>query len=59
MQNFNGTVAVKKAKTKQLEEQQKLRENILCEGEALENVFQFKYLGSMFVADGSQEPDIQ
>ena len=29
-----------------------------CEGKALENIFLFKYLGSVFAADGSQEHDV-
>ena len=58
-QNFTGTVAEKKAKTTQLEENQKSREVVRCEQHNLKNVFKFKYLGSIFAADGSQEHDIQ
>jgi hypothetical protein len=31
---------------------------VRCEGEELDNVFTFKYLGSQFAADGSQEHDM-
>ena len=30
-----------------------------CEGDQLENVFLFKYLGSIFAADGDQKHDIR
>ena len=32
---------------------------VFCENQALENVFQFSYLGSVFAADGLQEYDIR
>ena len=31
----------------------------MCEGKPLKNCYLFKYLGSIFAADGSQEHDIQ
>ena len=58
-QSFTGTVAIKKAKQTQKEELQKSRPVVHCEGAPLKNVFLFKYLGSIFAADGSQEPDIK
>ena len=39
------------------EERQKAEETVLCEGVPLKNCFKFKYLGSMFSADGSEETD--
>ena len=49
-------MAVQKLK---LEEQQKLRPTIKCEEEEQENVYQFKYLRSMFSADAEQEHDLK
>ena len=57
-QNFTGTIAEKKSKTKQLEDQQKDRPAVRCDGEKLKNCFLFRYLGSMFAADGSEEHDV-
>ena len=42
-----------------LEEKQKLEPQICCEGKKLKNIFLFKYLGSMFAADGDQEYDVK
>ena len=58
-QNFTGTVAERKAQKTQREEEQKSREVVKCGRHELKNVFTFKYLGSLFAADGSQEHDIQ
>ena len=57
-QNFTGTIAEKKCKKKQLEDQQEQRPAVRCDGEKLVNCFLFRYLGSMFAADGSQEHDV-
>ena len=57
-QRFDGTQAEKKAKQKQVEEQQKLRPVIKCHGKPLINTFLFRYLGSIFAADGSMEHDV-
>ena len=40
-------------------DQQSSRPNVLCEGEPLENVFRFPYLGAIFAADGLQGYDIR
>ena len=40
-------------------DQQSQRPKGYCEGKELENVFKFKYLGSVFAADGLQEYDIR
>ena len=42
----------------QKEIHQECREEILCEGEKLKNCYLFHYLGIVFVADGSDEPDV-
>ena len=54
-QNFTGTVAERKAKLQQKVRQQKQRPTVKCEGEKLDNVFLFKYLGSIFAADGTKK----
>ena len=57
--DFQGTVAEKNAVMKKKQEKQQDRPSVMCEGEKLKNVFLFKYLGSIFAADGSQEPDLK
>ena len=37
----------------------KLKECITCEGSELKNTFRFKYLGSIFAADGDQRYDVR
>jgi hypothetical protein len=34
-------------------------EQVQCEGEKLDNSFKFKYLGSIFAADGGQQYDVR
>ena len=58
-QNFTGTCAAKKVRRLKLEEAQKGKHQIQCEGKKLENVYTFKYLGSKFVADGDETQDVQ
>ena len=41
------------------EEQQRERPKVMCELEELENVFRFKYLGTLFTANGDQSFDVQ
>ena len=50
-----------KAKVHQLhlEDAQHAHEHVECEGETLKNVYVFKYLGSMFTADGDQTRDVK
>ena len=57
-QQFKGRKAEAAAKTEKLSEAQKRLPKIKCEGKALDNVLKFKYLGSIFAANGSQEFDI-
>ena len=58
-QTFAGTVAQRLHAEEALDERQALEDIVLCEGEALKNSYKFKYLGSMFSADGKDEIDIR
>ena len=58
-QNFKGTKTAEKVKEDKMEEQQKQRQNVRCEGEDLKNVFKFKHLGSVFSADGDHKYDVR
>ena len=49
----------KTVQVKKLTRQQNQRPSIWCEDKEIDNVFKFKYLGSIFAADGLQEYDIQ
>ena len=58
-QTFNGTVAAKLYAVNVMTERQSNEVQIECKGTPLKNCFLFKYLGSMFAADGSEEADIK
>ena len=58
-QEFRGTKAEQKVHENKLEEQQQRRETIMCEGSPLINSFKFKYLGSIFAADGDHTYDVR
>ena len=58
-QNFKGTLADKAVQKGKLKSQQDTRPIVHCEGKALENVFTFKYLGSLFAANGQHSYDIK
>ena len=58
-QNFDGTEAERRTKESQKAAQQEHRPTVMCDGEPLKNCFLFRYLGSMFVADGSIETDVR
>ena len=58
-QNFKGRLADRAVVESKLVDQQSSRPNVLCEGEPLENVFRFPYLGAIFAADGLQGYDIR
>ena len=58
-QSFIGRKAEEKARVCKLTESQKQRPEVKCDGKSLENVFKFKYLGSIFAADDSQMFDIE
>ena len=59
VQQFTGTCAEKKVKKDKLAQAQKAKSQVTCEGSKLENVYQFKYLGSTFTADGETEQDVK
>ena len=56
-QCFNGRLADKAVRERKMEEQQALLPTILCEDDALENVFKFVYHDTVFAADGQQNYD--
>lgn len=57
-QVFKGSKAEAAARVDKLKATQASRPEVECEGESLKNVFFFKYLGSIFAADGSHEHDV-
>ena len=59
LQNFKGTCAEKKVQQDKLDQAQKRKAKVKCENTELKNVFRFKYLGSIFAADGSTEYDVK
>ena len=58
-QNFAGTCAEKAVKHQKLIAAQKQKPAVMCEGIKLMNTYKFKYLGSIFTADGNEESDIK
>ena len=58
-QNFAGILADKGVQVEKWASQQTHRPSFTCEDTNLENVFKFKYLGSLFAADAKQCYDIQ
>ena len=58
-QKFTGTCAAKKVSELKLCEVQKQKVKVVCEGKGLKNTFIFKYLGSLFAADGDEKHDVQ
>ena len=58
-QQFTGSLADKAVKIKKWEEQQKDRTHIKCNGKILDNVFKFKYLGSIKTEDAYCSTDIR
>ena len=58
LQDFKGRLADQAVQKGKLEKLQETRPTILCEGEELENVFKFRYLGTLFAADGKHIYDI-
>ena len=57
-QNFTGTCAAKKVKRLHLDDAQAKKVHIKCGDATLKNVYVFKYLGSLFTADGDQTQDV-
>ena len=58
-QNFTGTCAANKVQEIKFSEAQNDEAKVQCGNNILKNVFHFKYLGSIFAADGSQKHDVQ
>ena len=58
-QHYEGTVAAQLHREAVLTEEQEKEEKAFCQGRPLENVFSFRYLGSMFTADGREDKDIK
>ena len=58
-QNFRGSLADNAVIKCKLVKQQEDRPVIHCDGAPIENVFQFKYLGTVFSADAQQGYDIK
>ena len=58
-QNFAGTLADRKVRRNKIAEAQKQLPSVTCQGAELENVFSFKYLGSLFTADGDHSRDVE
>ena len=58
-QHFEGTVAKRKHTMAVLKARHKQEAEVVCEGKPLENCFTFRYLGSMFAADGTEETDLR
>ena len=58
-QSHAGRRSEKAAYERKLDERQKSLPEAKCCGEALDNVYRFKYLGSIFTADGSHEFDVR
>ena len=58
-QKFTGTCAASKVRQNKLVDAQDEEEKVHCEHSPLKNVFLFKYLGSVFAADGGQQQDVK
>ena len=59
VQLFKGTCADRKVQADKVESAQKQKPKVECEGRELKNVARFRYLGSIFSADGSQDFDLR
>ena len=58
-QKFAGSLADKVVKCNKIKQQQSSRPHVSCNGIILENVYCFKYLGTLFTADADQMKDIK
>ena len=58
-QNFAGTCAERAVHQQKLERAQQQKQAVTCEGAKLNNTYKFKYLGSIFAADGNEECDVR
>ena len=59
VQNFTGTLADSTVKTQKLKQAQAQKATVNCGDQALDNVFNFNYLGSLFSADADQTRDVK
>ena len=58
-QNFKGTKAERKFYEDKLVQDQELNAQVSCENNLMKNVFRFKYLVSIFAADGDHRYDVR
>ena len=58
-QSFKYTLTDSDVRHTKLKKQQETRPHVYCEDKNLDNVFSFKYLGSLFSPDGDQLNDIR
>ena len=58
-QKFVGTCADAKVKDNKMQAAQESKPQVSCAGTQLQNVSKFKYLGSIYAADGSQIHDVK
>ena len=59
IQDFNNRLADKAATVNKMKAAQQRRRHVMCAEQAIDNVFTFKYLGTLFAADGRQHYDIK
>ena len=57
-QEFQGRLVDKAVQVQKMIAQQEERPTVKCEGQQLDNVFRFRYLGTIFAANGSQQFDV-
>ena len=57
-QSFCQRKAKRAAQLEKRKASQTNEKRVMCNGNALENIYFFRYLGSIFAADGSQEQDV-
>ena len=58
-QNFKGTCAATRVRENKIAKAQEDEAKVKCGDLPLENIFHFKYLGSIFSADGDQQYDVR
>ena len=58
-QKFTGTKAEEAAKLTKLIKAQAAKPKVKCEGHKLNNVFKFKYLGSIFLSEPKRKANIK
>ena len=58
-QSFAGTLADKKVQREKKAAQQSQRPTVMCGNEEISNVFNFRYLGTLFSSDADQSTDVE